>query len=241
MKKFLLALLLVTSVSLHGQSGVPFARGASLPVGACDLGQLFILHTIDGVNGVGLYFCSNVNGTWNKVGWTTSAVPQGGIIFVASGACPTSYTEVTSLNGKMFRGTVSGNTDVGGTGGADSVTPVFTGSSGTIPAETFTGSSATSSAVSAGTPAGTNGATATSGNCAATNLAIGTGATTACKATAPNLTVPAETFTGSALATHTHTLTATGTNGTVSFTPAGTIAAVDNRPAYIKLIGCSKD
>ena len=104
----------------------------------------------------------------------------------------------------------------------------FTGSSTTVPAETvnsltaaaqaFTGASDTTSATTGGTPAGTNGATATTGNCAATNIAAGTGSTTACKATAPNLTVPAETFTGSQLATHTHTVTPTGTNGTSAVT-----------------------
>ena len=145
---------------------------------------------------------------------------------------------------------------------------------------------------SAPTNVPTNAATATSGNCAATNVAIGTGATNACKATAPNLTVPAETiswpakvpvassgaftqgaiswpanpptiaagsftqptFTGSALGTHSHTLTPAGTNGTSAVT--GTLNSTTVTPlgangtsavtgtvttAYIKLIPCSKN
>lgn len=247
---------------------------SALPSG-CNVGTATILST-----GPTLYACTAAD-TWTAVGWASQAggVPTGSIIFIAAGTCPSGYAEVAGLNGKMWRGTVAANGNVGTTGGADSVTPTFTGdgvtssavsagtpagsnsaptltmnsytpagtngtgtvtptgtiawpvgvpaftgSAGTVPAQTFTGSSATSSAVSGGTPAGTNGASATSGNCAATNIAAGTGSTTACKATAPNLTVTAQTFTGSALGTHTHTVTATGTNGTAAFTPAGTVA-----------------
>jgi hypothetical protein len=143
-----------------------------------------------------------------------------------------SYTPAGTVAAPLFTGslgTVPAQTFTGSSGTVPAQT--FTGSSGTVPAQTFTGSSATTSAVSGGTPAGTNSSTTTSGNCAATNIAAGTGSTTACKATAPNLTVPAETFTGSALSTHTHTLTATGTNGTASFTPAGTNSTASFTPA----------
>lgn len=51
-------------------------------------------------------------------------------------------------------------------------------------------------------------------------------------------TIPAETFTGSALAGHTHTLTATGTNGTSAVT--GTMNSFDNRPAFVKVIYCQR-
>ena len=51
-------------------------------------------------------------------------------------------------------------------------------------------------------------------------------------------TVSAETFTGSALGTHTHTLTAMGTNGTSTVT--GTMNSFDNRPAFVKVIFCQK-
>lgn len=61
-------------------------------------------------------------------------------------------------------------------------------------------------------------------------------------------TVPAQVFTGSALGTHLHALTATGTNGTAAFTPAGTngtsnvtgtLNNFDNRSAFVKAIFCS--
>lgn len=157
------------------------------------------------------------------------SIPSGMIVMMLS-ACPTGTTEVSSLSGYFPQGTINANGDVGATGGSSTITPT-----GTVAAPTFTGSQGTTSAVSAGTPAGTNGATATSGNCASTNIAAGTGSTTACKGTAPNLTVPAETFTGSALATHTHTLTPTGTNSA----PAFTGNSFDPRPQYTKVIFCS--
>lgn len=51
-------------------------------------------------------------------------------------------------------------------------------------------------------------------------------------------TIPAETFTGSPLGTHTHTLTATGTNGSSAVT--GTLSNFDNRSAFVKVIYCQK-
>lgn len=47
-------------------------------------------------------------------------------------------------------------------------------------------------------------------------------------------TVPAESFTGTALGTHTHTTTATGTNAAPTFTGD----AVTNTPSYVNLILC---
>lgn len=195
---------------------------------------------------------------------TNAWKPPSGLIILSLSACPSGFGEVTALNGKMLRGTIAANNDVGTIGGNATITPA-----GTISAQTFTGSQVTTSAVSAGTPsgtngtattgatsagtpAGTNGATITSGNCAATNIAAGTGSTTACKATAPNLTVPAETFTGSAMATHTHTVPAETFTGsalathTHTDTAAGAISqatfagnAIDPSPSYVKVIFCS--
>lgn len=229
------------------------------------------------------------------------AYPIGIIFMVTAASCPADTHELTAFNGAMPYGTIAANGDVGGTGGANTITPTV--ATLTAAAQTFTGSSATTSSNGAGTPAGTvtaptvswpagvptfagsalaththtvtaagtNGATTTSGNTAATNIAAGTGSLTAAKATAPNLTVPAETFTGSqvtsgatsggtpagtvawpagvptnstptfsgsALAGHTHTLTATGSNGTSSVT--GTLNSFDNRPAFVKVIFCQK-
>lgn len=320
-----------------------------------------------------LYVCTTAN-TWATI--TASGgdgVPAGAIVFIASGSCPTGYAEVAALNGRMLRGTVTANGNVGGTGGADSVTPAGTVAApaltmnsytpgGAVAAPTFTGNSVASSAVSGGTPAGTNGTAAftpagtngtgtvtplgtiawpagvpthsgitatfsgsalathahelpwqipstttirqiavatfgTGTNRAATAVsAAGTANTTsaavalsqaisagtpagtvaitsqgavAWPAGVPTLagsssttsaqtftgqagTVPAQTFTGSALGTHQHTTTATGTNSAPGFTgtpatltgtnsvPAFSGAALDNRAAYLNLIGCVK-
>ena len=196
----------------------------------------------------------------------SAGMPSGMVAFVVSGSCPSGWTEVTALDGVMLRGTLAAHGDVGAAGGHSTITP-----SGAVSQANFTGASDTTSAVSAGTPAGTNGtattgatsggtpagtnaASATSGNCASTNIAAGTGSTTACKATAPNLTVTAQAFTGSALATHTHTVPAETFTGsalgthTHTVTPTGTINpqtftgnAVDPSPSYLKVIFCSKN
>lgn len=126
---------------------------------------------------------SNVTG-WNTAATTATTIPSGLLTFVVSGACPTGWSQVTALNGKVLRGTVSANADVGATGGSDTYTP-----------------------------AGTNAASATTGNCA-TAVKVGTSGSNACATVAPNLTVPAQAF--------------TGTQATVI-------------PAYVKVIFCSKD
>jgi hypothetical protein len=64
-------------------------------------------------------------------------VPVGMIALVVSGTCATGWSEVTALNGKMLRGTLAANADVGTTGGADSMTPTV--ASLTAGAQTFTG------------------------------------------------------------------------------------------------------
>ncbi len=243
------------STSAQNVSGM--GMSVTLPV-TCSVGTWTYLTS----GTAGLYYCSGTN-TWSVLSMLGGNIPTGGIIFIASGSCPTGYAEVSALNGKMIRGTVAANSNVGGTGGSDTITPAGTNSVPALTMNSYTpagtnGTAAftpagTNAAITAGTPAGTNAASATTGNCAATNVAIGTGATNACKATAPNLAVSAQTFTGSALATHTHTFT--GSGGTVpaetfTGTPAvltGSVAApaftgtqVDSRAAYISLIGCAK-
>ena len=191
---------------------------------------------------------------------TTDSFP-GEVVMIASGACPSGFTESSAFNGNFPRGTINANADVGGTGGTDTVTPAgtvstptFTGSAGTVPAETFTGSQGTTSAVSAGTPAGTNAtASITSASTevpvtSPTKYVFSTLNSAAAASSSPSITIPAETFTGSALATHTHTLTPSGTNSTASFTPSGTVStptfsgsSFDNRPAFVKVIFCVKN
>ena len=224
------------------------------PSGACTRDQGLFVNTAN----LTVWACPTT--TWKQLARTEEVTtttglqfPAGAIMMIASGSCPTGFTESSAMSGKFPLGTVTANADIGVTGGSDNITPAGTNAAitagtpagtngtvnftpagtngtvnftpvGTVAAPTFTGNSVASSAVSAGTPAGTNGASATSGNCAATNIAAGTGSTTACKATAPALTVTAQTFTGSALGTHTHTTTATGTNTAPAFT--GTQGAV---------------
>src|SRR5216684_2119836 len=151
-----------------------------------------------------------------------AALPSGVLMLLLSGSCPTGWTESSALNGKFLQGTLAANGDVGTTGGNATITPA-----GSVTAPTFTGSQVTTSAVSAGTPAGTNGT-------AAFTPAVTNSAPTF---TGNAGTVPAEIFTGSALGTHTHTDTAAGTNSVPTFTGN----AVDPRPAFVKVIFCSKN
>ena len=158
---------------------------------------------------------------------------SGEIVMIASGSCPAGFTESSALNGNFPRGTIAANADVGGTGGTDTVTPA-----GTVSTPTFSGAQGSTSAVSAGTPAGTNG-TASVATVTASKAGSSAGAFSTIGGVSPgsSFTVPAETFTGSAMATHTHTLTPSGTVSTPTF--SGT--QFDNRPAFVKVIFCVKN
>jgi len=168
-------------------------------------------------------------------------VPSGVIVLISSGACPSGFTEVTALNGKMLRGTLAANGDVGGTGGNATITPTGTNSTvsftpaGTNGTVSFT-PVGTNAAISAGTPAGTI-------------SALTTGADSSTTGGVAKAIAQTPTFTGSALGTHNHTFT--GTSGTVpaeTFTgssgtvPAETFTgnAIDPSPSYVKVIFCSK-
>lgn len=149
-----------------------------------------------------------------------------GLIAISLTACPPGFSEAAALDGKFLLGTLAAHGDVGTTGGSATLTPT-----GTISQPTFTGTSGqATSAVSAGTPAGTNGTV--SFTPAGTNgtVAFTPSGTLAWPAGVPAFTgsagaVPAQTiswpagvpvFSGSALATHTHTFT--GTLATASAT-----------------------
>ena len=212
-----------------------------------------------------VWTCSGT--TWTDDTAAASGVPSGFTGMITTGACPSGYAQVTALDAAMPEGTLAAHGDVGGTGGANSITPTV--ATLTAAAQAFTGSSATTSAVSAGTPAGTNATSTvtpvgtvawpTAPTNVPTTAALTTGAdssttggvakaiaqtpTIAWPTKVPTFagsssTVAAQTFTGSALATHTHTLTATGTNGTSSVT--GTLNNFDNRPSFVKVIFCQK-
>lgn len=122
---------------------------------------------------------------------------------------------------------------------AGSSVPAFTGSSTTVPAETFTGSAATLT--------GTNSAPAFTGSALASHqhTLTATGTVDAPTFTGSALgghqhtltatgTNSAPTFTGSVLGTHSHTVTATGTNSAPTFTGN----AVTNTPSYVNVILC---
>lgn len=131
-----------------------------------------------------LFVCATDGLSWSSLASGASGIPIGSIILILTGICPSGYTEAAALNGKMLRGTIAANADVGTTGGNDSITPT-----GTVAPPAFTGNSVVSSAVTAGTPAGTN----------------ATGTVTPLGTIAWPAGVPL--FTGNALATHTHTFT----------------------------------
>ena len=152
---------------------------------------------------------------------STSDFPIGGIIMWAGALAdiPAGWNLCDGTNGtpdlrqKFIKGTAAG-VDPGGTGGSATHTPA-----GTVAAPTFTGNSGTTSSVSAGTPAGTI-------DNHDTTVQVGPAGS------APLLTGPiTHTFTGTALAGHTHTLTPTGTNSAPAFT--GTSANYE--PAYYAL------
>ena len=138
-----------------------------------------------------------------------SSIPSGSILMISSGACPAGFIENTALNGSMPFGTLAANGDVGTTGGSNTITPTV--ASLTAAAQTFSGSAATTSAVSAGTPAGTNGTVAFTP--AGTNNAPAISWPAGVPTFAGNAgTVPAQTFSGtpfSSVINHTHTVTVT--------------------------------
>ncbi len=181
----------------------------------------------------------------------------GMIFLVTSGTCPAWATQVTSLNGYTLQGTLSANGDVGTTGGSNSITPTgtisatFTGTAGTIPAETFTGS-ALATHTHTVTPTGTNASQSiTSASTevpvtSPTKYVFSTLNSAAAASSSPSITIPAEVFTGSQDTTSAVSAgTPSGTNSTASYTPAGTISgtfagtAFDPHPAFMKVIFCS--
>ncbi len=155
----------------------------------CISGALWV--DLTGTSGYNMYVC-NPDDTWtlyNGQGGGGS-IPAGSILLVNIGTCPTGFSEVAGLVGKTLFGTNAANADVGTTGGADNITPTTASTNLTAAAQTFTGASATSSAVSAGTPAGTNGTstvTPLGSNSTSTVTPLGTNGTS---------TAAAQTFTG---------------------------------------------
>lgn len=104
-----------------------------------------------------------------------------------------------------------------GTGTSRAATAVSAAGTG----NTTSAAVALSQAISAGTPAGT--------------VAWPAGVPTLAGSSS---VTSAEVFTGSALGTHTHTVTPTGTNGTSAVT--GTLNSISTVPSYVNVIFCSK-
>jgi hypothetical protein len=183
-----------------------------------------------------LYACSS--STWVQQTSSGGSMPSGMIGMIVTGSCPSAWTQVAALNGTMLQGTLAANGDVGTTGGSNSIT-----ATGTVSQPTFSGASDTTSAVSAGTPAGTNSTAAftpagtvaaptftgasdtTSAVSAGTPAGVNSATNTVSKLVTSSSGVTL-TFVGSALATHTHTVTPTGTNSAPAFTgSSGTVPA----------------
>lgn len=154
-------------------------------------------------------------GSWVLVGSSGGGgVPSGSLILITSGSCASGYAEAMDLNGVTVIGTVAANMDVGTTGGSDTIVASGTNS---IPA--FTGASDTTSGVSAGTPSGTNSAPAFTGSVGTVPAETISYPANVPAFTGSSGTVPAETISGStaAEASHTHSVTAAGTNASGAF------------------------
>lgn len=152
---------------------------------------------------------------------STSEFPVGGIIMWAGllADIPAGWNLCDGTNGtpdlrsRFIKGTAAG-VDPGGTGGSATHTPAGTNST-----PTFTGTLGTSSSVSAGTPAGT----IDNHN---TTVQVGPAGS------APLLSGPTtHTFTGTAMAGHTHTITPAGTISAPTFTGS----SANYEPAYYAL------
>lgn len=154
------------------------------------------------------------------------SIPSGMIALIVSGTCPSGFTEVSALNGKMLRGTLAANGDVGTTGGNATITP-----SGTVQQATFTGSAMSAHAHELPFQIPTT--TTTRQIAAAT---FGTGTSRA--ATAVSTTGTANTTSAAvALSQSVSAGTPAGTINAQSFTGS----AVDPSPPYTKVIFCSKN
>lgn len=208
----------------------------------------------------------------------------GTIVLVLTSACPPGFAEVLGLNGKMLVGTLAANSNVGGTGGSDTITP-----SGTNSAPGFTGTAATlthtGTAVSAHSGAAvadhashthtytnivnhthpitsltaTIPTRASAGNTLTSASGIGaTGGTGTAAATLggsiPNPTGAVNVGTSAGpSATLTHSVTQPANHAVTqpsdhSYTPGGSVPAAaflgnsfDNRPAFVRVIFCSKN
>lgn len=210
------------------------------------------------------------------VGWTEDDTGAGGYLLVTTStngdAGGTGGSNSYTPAGSVSQPELSMNPYTpAGSNGAVSFTPAGTNAwPASVPTFTGTANQSTSS-VSAGTPAGTNGTTTLSYT--GTKFSTSSGATYAPTAlggttigASGSITVSAETFTGTAMGTHSHTFTPSGTiawpanpetfTGTQGTVPAETFAGnaatltgtvsqpgfsgsqATLQPAYYKVIAC---
>lgn len=179
--------------------GTTFVSGT--PTGNCNEGLLAVDTTNDR-----LWAC-HPGGTWIQIN-APAALPSGGELLIFTGACPSGTTEDDTLNGQMVEFTTAANSNVGTTGGSNSITPEGTNSAPLLTMNPFT-------------PAGTNSAPALTMN----------PFTPAGSNSAPSLTMnpftpagtnSAPTFTGTLDTTSAVSAgTPAGTNSTASFSATG--------------------
>jgi len=197
---------------------------------ACTAAVRGLVWNVEGAAGVAdsSQICQKTAG--DTYAWSSGVfVNSGTIIAITSGSCAAGWTEATELSGKMPYGTLAANGDVGGTGGSDAVTPA-----GTNSAPAFTGSALgthlhgvgtfANSSTSGGTPAGTN-ATSTVTPSGTITWPAGVPTNASGAFTQGAISWPAGVPTAANESAHTHSVTAAGTNGSVSITPLGTNAA----------------
>lgn len=197
-----------------GPQGIQGAAGLTGPTGP---------QGTQGIQGTaGLAGATGATGSTGATGPTgpTWQLPVGFVFISTVATNPASLlgygTWTAVAAGKMLVGVDANDATfaAGATGGSKTATPA-----GTVTAPTFTGSAAASQAVSAGTPAGTN-STATVATATGSKAGTSAGAFNTIGGVSPgsSFTVPAQTFTGAALATHAHNVTAAGTNSAPTFT-----------------------
>ena len=162
MKRLLLVLLAGAMVAPAQRSDwFGTIRDDGAPTGLCENGSLYVRNDLLEV------YCCGPSGTWTMTypvagvsgpsgptgpsgpSGPAAVIPTGAIILTLGAACPAGFTMSTAFQGRMALGVASGATDVGATGGADSITPAGTIAwPGGVP--TFTGGAVTSSSASVG-------------------------------------------------------------------------------------------
>lgn len=190
-------------------------------------------------------------------GYSTVGIPTGMIALVVSGTCPVGWLEVVALNGKMLRGTLTANGDVGQTGGASTITPSGLISQPVLSINAITSVINHTHAVSVTDPGHNHtqnshthtlqmqgGTTAATTGVHVMNSTATGGSSRA--ATAPD-TANSTTATNNSATTGVTATTSSPVGGVASITPTGTVSApsfsgnaIDPSPNYVKVIFCSK-